>query len=211
MTLKEVLLDKISQLNVHRSPFIWGRAFSIFPNEVYSRLCSEAPRGHTTIVSSGRRRDKQYQFGVLPIIKQSACLTGMNVISPLWQEAVLALMDRDLVLAVADRLELRFDQYSADIEYFHSTGVTVIGPHTDKSDQYYVLIFYLTGADQLNMGGELRLLGSCDPTDIRVSLPPVDNSAVIIKRDDNSWHSVGSIKSRSHDWRQTLLLKVRRV
>ena len=66
-------------------------------------------------------------------------------------------------------------------------------PHIDKPHKMVTHLIYLNEQWTPEMGGCLQLLGSGDPNDVQVEVPPIKNTGVVLRRTDWAWHAVSKI------------------
>jgi hypothetical protein len=77
-------------------------------------------------------------------------------------------------------------------------------PHVDKPHKMVTHLMYLSDQWTPDMGGCLQLLGSGDPNDVRVEVPPIKNTAVVLRRTDWAWHAVSKVPRGCERMRQVL-------
>lgn len=77
-------------------------------------------------------------------------------------------------------------------------------PHVDKPHKIVTHLMYLSEQWTPEMGGCLQLLGSGDPGDVRVEVPPLKNTGVVLRRTDWAWHAVSKMPRGREGTRRVL-------
>ncbi|MDC9588418.1 2OG-Fe(II) oxygenase [Xenorhabdus sp. XENO-10] len=188
-----------------KEPFEWFCSDHFLSPNIFKRLQAEFP--HTGYCKSHREEGdgKYYSTWDLLAIDNgipvretwdnltSAWKTMLKVIlSDDYRDYFSTLMERDLSQT---RLHVRFTIYHENCW---------LAPHCDRPDKILTQTLYFpTGVIE---GGELLILGSSDPDDIKETVVPSPNRSVILLPSPNSWHSVRKVASGSQHARRALLL-----
>ncbi|MBD2779637.1 2OG-Fe(II) oxygenase [Xenorhabdus sp. 42] len=188
-----------------KEPFEWFCSNHFLPSNVFKRLQAEFP--HIGYRQSHREEgDGKYYstWDLLAVDNGIPEPETWNNLTPAWKamlKVILSdgyrhyfstLMERDLSTS---RLHVRFTIYHENCW---------LAPHCDRPDKILTQTLYFpTGNIE---GGELLILGSSDPDDIKEAVAPSPNRSVILLPSSRSWHSVRKVVPGSQHARRALLL-----
>ncbi|CDG97932.1 MULTISPECIES: 2OG-Fe(II) oxygenase [Xenorhabdus] len=188
-----------------KEPFEWFCSDRFLSPKVFARLQSEFPQNGYRKSHREEGDEKYYStWDLLAIDNGVPVLDTWNNLTTAWKSMLITILSegyrnysstltgRDLT---ETHLHVRFTIYHENCW---------LAPHCDRTDKVITQTLYFpTGAIE---GGELLILGSSDPDDIKETVAPAPNRSVILLPSPYSWHSVRKVVSGSQHARRALLL-----
>jgi SM-20-related protein len=106
---------------------------------------------------------------------------------PAFESLVDEMLGADLQEAMADRFQMRLDQYFRIVTVRGRVGSHDGGVHTDAKWKIISVLLYLNESWE-DAGGRLRLLRDEDVNHTAIEIVPKWGTLLAFRRADNSWH-----------------------
>jgi Rps23 Pro-64 3,4-dihydroxylase Tpa1-like proline 4-hydroxylase len=194
-------LTQIARRTLESDPYAWGQIDGLYREKDAVELAATYPRDHFKTVS-GHDGEKKYLYESRALLKLGEeKVSYPEELSSVWRQLAEDLLSPEYRTTMS--LLTGYDLTAAPIEanvYHYAPGAS-LGSHLDLPYKLVTHVLYFNRSWNESDGGCLAILRSGDERDlVRVILPLVGNSAVLV-RSDRSWHAVqrvaqGSTKSR---------------
>jgi hypothetical protein len=198
---KAINLAALSRIHISRDPWPWGTYEGPFHPEV---LEARFPTDHFSYHSQyrileamGRQKsDSWYQHNVRtrPLLELGKKQPfEPDSLDPIWLDVAHDLISPAFREVLSDAVQYDVRKLDMQAHFWEFAEGSFFQPHVDKPHKIVTFLMYLTKNWTEEHGGCLNILGSADPCDVRRVIAPRANTAVVLKREAQAWHSVSRI------------------
>jgi Rps23 Pro-64 3,4-dihydroxylase Tpa1-like proline 4-hydroxylase len=170
-------------------------------------LCSQYPLDgyERSIRKNGTK--KHYSFEVLPIIENGKENYLYNNLSQKWHYFLQQITSEEYIYLLFKALDIKPQHYRIDVSFFKFSHNDWVDTHIDNEKKIVTNIFYFNSCWKMEWGGFFNLYNQ--EKKLILSIPPLSNFSVAVKRTEQTFHSVSLVcsKSKFHK-RQTLQLEI---
>ena len=186
-------LTRIAQQTLATDPYEWGFVDGLFGPDEAEALAAAYPRDHFKTVQ-GFDGEKGYVYEARSLISMGASDPSYaEELSPAWQQLARELISRTYRAAMTKLTGRDLIGVPIEVNVFHYTPGSWLGPHLDLKDKLVTHVFYFNQTWNEADGGCLTILRSSDMSDVVADVAPIIGNSSVLVRSEKSWHAVSRV------------------
>lgn len=201
VTLQALNLGALASAQLSEEPCPWASYEGVFQPHV---LTAKFPTDHFDFHSQRRLLEAlgkkgseawyQHNVETRPLLELGAeePFEPGGLDAP-WLEVASDLLSPEYRECISDVARFDVRRLQMQAHFWRFGGGSFFQPHVDKPHKMVTHLMYLNEQWTPEMGGCLQLLASGDPADVRVEVPPIRNTGVVLRRTDWAWHAVTKV------------------
>jgi hypothetical protein len=199
-----IQLENIKNARLETIPYEWGFLANMFSTKICTELSMHYPHDHFKSVD-GYDGEKSYVYECRSLIHMGATdPTYHNDLHVSWSSFAQDLLSMEYRDAVSQLCKRDLTSVPMEVNIFHYSPGTWMGPHVDLKDKILTHVFYFNEKWNDEDGGCLSILKSNNPDDVFRRISPITGNSVILLSSNHSWHAVEAVKKHSRQSRRSV-------
>ncbi|MBK6479133.1 MAG: 2OG-Fe(II) oxygenase [Saprospiraceae bacterium] len=199
-----IQIENIEKSKIETTPYEWCFIDDLFSNEDKRHLSSTYPMDHFKSVN-GYDGEKSYVYECRNLIHMGAGMASFSDdLNTVWVKLAQDLLSDQYRLALSKLCQKDLSLVPMEVNIFHYSPGTWMGPHVDLKDKIVTHVIYFNQTWDDSQGGCLSILNSNDPGDLFRRISPITGHSVVLVRSNHSWHAVEKVKQNIDQSRRSM-------
>jgi hypothetical protein len=197
-------LTSLEQHTLETVPYEWAFVNGLFAPPAAAALAATYPRDHFKTVK-GYDGEKGYVYEARSLLAMGASVPSYpEALSPAWQQLAEDLISPAYRAAMTRLTGRDLTHVPVEVNVFHYTPGSWLGPHLDLKDKIVTHVFYFNPSWNVADGGCLTVLRSANMDDVVATAEPVLGNSSVLVRSASSWHAVSRVAEGSRCSRRSM-------
>ena len=197
-------IDKINNAKIESNPYEWGFIDNLFSAVDKKRLSVEYPTDHFKSVN-GYDGEKSYVYECRNLIGMGSNTASYEQnLGASWLGLCRDLLSPDYKNALSDLCKRDLSSVPMEVNVFHYSPGTWMGPHVDLKDKIVTHVLYFNETWDDDQGGCHSILNSNNPNDVYTRISPLTGNSALLIRSNHSWHAVEPVKPGTKQSRRSV-------